>query len=243
MTWSRAGTQGGVEGIRGSVGGHDEDRAREAAAASLPHQQQALGAGQRHVDQHRVDGVILVGHRRMRLASVLRADHLAARRGEHLAERPPHEVLLIDDEDAREKFRRLRGKNLPGGIRITRAFGKIGLKERVNMNRFRQGARHWSDLSEAPLQFSAPHDPHPTREGPSLRTWMVLSTCAAFTVFAVDFLAAPTVFVSILYAVLVLLNLRAPDPRAALAIAILCSILAWTDAILTHRGSEDRHGW
>ena len=80
---------------------------------------------------------------------------------------------------------------------------------------------------------------HPTREGPSLRTWMVLSTCAAFTVFAVDFLAAPTVFVSILYAVLVLLNLRAPDPRAALAIAILCSILAWTDAILTHRGSED----
>jgi PAS domain S-box-containing protein len=80
---------------------------------------------------------------------------------------------------------------------------------------------------------------HPSREGPSLRTWMVLSTWAALTVFAIDSLTPPSVLVSVLYAVVVLLNLRAPDPRAALAMAIVCSGLAWTDAILTHRGSTD----
>jgi PAS domain S-box-containing protein len=68
---------------------------------------------------------------------------------------------------------------------------------------------------------------------------MVLSTWAALTVFAIDTLAPPTVLVSALYAVVVLLNLRAPDPRAALGIAIVCSVLAWTDALLTHRGSAD----
>jgi PAS domain S-box-containing protein len=80
---------------------------------------------------------------------------------------------------------------------------------------------------------------HPSRTGPSLRTWMVLSTWAALTVFAIDSLAQPSLLVSVLYAVVVLLNLRAPDPRAALVVAILCSALAWTDAILTHRGSSD----
>src|SRR3954464_10861997 len=80
---------------------------------------------------------------------------------------------------------------------------------------------------------------HPSRKGPSLRTWMVLSTWAAFTVFALDTLAPPGVLVSALYAVVVLINLRAPDPRGALAMAIVCSALAWTDAILTHRGSDE----
>ena len=80
---------------------------------------------------------------------------------------------------------------------------------------------------------------HPSRKGPSLRTWMVLSTWAALTVFALDTLAPPGVLVSALYAVVVLINLRAPDPRAALAMAIVCSALAWTDAILTHRGSDE----
>ena len=75
--------------------------------------------------------------------------------------------------------------------------------------------------------------------GPSLRTWMVLSTWGALTVFAIDTLAPPNVIASVLYAVVVLINLRAPDPRAALASAIVCSALAWTDAILTHRGSAD----
>jgi PAS domain S-box-containing protein len=68
---------------------------------------------------------------------------------------------------------------------------------------------------------------------------MALSTWGALTVFAIDVLAPPSVMVSVLYAVVVLINLRAPDPRAALASAIVCSVLAWTDAILTHRGSAD----
>ena len=68
---------------------------------------------------------------------------------------------------------------------------------------------------------------------------MALSTWGALTVFAIDTLAPPNVIASVLYAVVVLINLRAPDPRAALASAIVCSALAWTDAILTHRGSGD----
>ena len=81
---------------------------------------------------------------------------------------------------------------------------------------------------------------HPSREGPSLKTWVALSAWAALTVFAIDSLAPPTVMVAVLYAAVVLLNLRAPDPRAALVMAIVCSVLAWTDAILTHRGSDDK---
>jgi PAS domain S-box-containing protein len=81
-------------------------------------------------------------------------------------------------------------------------------------------------------------DPSP-RQGPSLRTWMLLSTWAALTVFAVDLLSPPTVMVAVLYAVVVMVNLLAPDPRAALATAIVCSVLAWTDAILTHRVPND----
>ena len=80
---------------------------------------------------------------------------------------------------------------------------------------------------------------HPSRDGPSLRTWMVLSTSAALTVFAIDSVMPPTVQVAMLYAVVVLLNLRAPDPRAVLGVAILCSVLAWVDGLVTHRGSED----
>jgi hypothetical protein len=63
---------------------------------------------------------------------------------------------------------------------------------------------------------------HPSRDGPSLRTWMVLSTAAALIVFAIDSVMPPSVQVAMLYAVVVLLNLRAPDPRAALGMGILC---------------------
>src|SRR5215213_6237390 len=90
-----------------------------------------------------------------------------------------------------------------------------------------------------PLQILRHMIEHPSREGPSLRTWIALSAWAALTVFAIDTLAPPTVMVSVLYAAVVLLNLRAPDPRAGLAMAIVCSVLAWTDAILNHRGSDD----
>ena len=75
------------------------------------------------------------------------------------------------------------------------------------------------------------------RRGPSLRTWLTLSTWAAVTVFAIDLIAPPLVLVSVLYVLVVLANLRAPDPRAALVSAIVCSVLAWMDALLTHRGS------
>jgi PAS domain S-box-containing protein len=75
------------------------------------------------------------------------------------------------------------------------------------------------------------------RQGPSLRVWLTLSTWAAITVFAIDLIAPPAVLVSVLYVLVVLAGLRAPDPRAALVSAIVCSVLAWTDALLTHRGS------
>src|SRR5215207_7571339 len=90
----------------------------------------------------------------------------------------------------------------------------------------------------SPFQFLRHMPQHPSRDGPSLRTWMVLSTAAALIVFVIDSVMPPSVQVAMLYAVVVLLNLRAPDPRAALGMGILCSVLAWVDGLATHRGSE-----
>ena len=80
--------------------------------------------------------------------------------------------------------------------------------------------------------------PDPTARQPlSLRAWLLLTMTAAAVVFACDVVTPPTVDAAMLYAVVVLISLRAPDPRAPLAAAVVCSILAWTDAILSHRGT------
>lgn len=71
----------------------------------------------------------------------------------------------------------------------------------------------------------------------SIRTWLLLTAAAAAGVFAADFATPPTVDFSVLYAIVVLIGLRAPDPRAPLAAALVCSVLALTDALATHRGS------
>jgi PAS domain S-box-containing protein len=77
----------------------------------------------------------------------------------------------------------------------------------------------------------------PARRPLSLRAWVLLTVAAAAAVFALDIGTPPSIDAAVLYAVVVLISLRAPDPRAPLAGALVCSVLAWTDAILTHRGS------
>jgi PAS domain S-box-containing protein len=77
----------------------------------------------------------------------------------------------------------------------------------------------------------------PARRPLSLRAWLLLTMAAGAAVFALDTVAPPNVDVAVLYAVVVLISLRAPDPRAPLAAAVVCSVLAWTDAILSHRGT------
>jgi PAS domain S-box-containing protein len=75
------------------------------------------------------------------------------------------------------------------------------------------------------------------REGLSLRAWLLLTSWAAGIVFALDLLAPPTVAVAVLYVLVVLASLRASDPRAAVASALICSVLSWIDALLTHRNA------
>ena len=77
------------------------------------------------------------------------------------------------------------------------------------------------------------------REGLSLRAWLLLTSWAAAIVFALDLLAPPSVAVAVLYVIIVLASLRAPDPRAAMAAALICSVLSWIDALLTHRHAPD----
>jgi PAS domain S-box-containing protein len=77
----------------------------------------------------------------------------------------------------------------------------------------------------------------PARQPLSLRAWLLLTMAAAAVVFALDVLTAPGVDAAVLYAVVILISLRAPNPRAPLAAAAVCSILAWTDALLSHRAT------
>jgi len=75
--------------------------------------------------------------------------------------------------------------------------------------------------------------------GPSLRAWLLLTVAAASVVFAIDLLVPEGVSVSVLYALVVLVSLGAPDPRVVVGAACLSTVFAWIDAILANRRSAD----
>jgi PAS domain S-box-containing protein len=78
-----------------------------------------------------------------------------------------------------------------------------------------------------------------TRRPISFGAWLAITLAASAAVFLVDFVAPPGVSLVVLYALVVLVTLGAPDPRAVVGAACITTVFAWTDAILAHRRSPD----
>jgi PAS domain S-box-containing protein len=81
--------------------------------------------------------------------------------------------------------------------------------------------------------------PHTTGRGLSLGALLFLTFATASAVFLTDIVLPVGVSVAGLYALVVLLSLGAPDPRAVVGAACISTVFAWTDAILTHRRAGD----
>jgi PAS domain S-box-containing protein len=73
----------------------------------------------------------------------------------------------------------------------------------------------------------------------SLRGWLMLTLAAGGVVFLTDLFVPSGVSVAVLYALVVLLALGAPDPRAVVGAACISTVLAWVDAIVAHRRAAD----
>jgi PAS domain S-box-containing protein len=73
----------------------------------------------------------------------------------------------------------------------------------------------------------------------SLRAWLLLTFVAAGVVFAIDLVVPEGVSVSVLYALVVLVSLGAPDARVVVGAACVSTAFAWTDAILANHRSAD----
>jgi PAS domain S-box-containing protein len=79
--------------------------------------------------------------------------------------------------------------------------------------------------------------------GFALGRWLLGAGAAALAVFVTDLLVPVGIWVGILYTLVVLAMLRAPDPRAALMAAVISSVFVWTDVLLTHPGRQEPVEW
>lgn len=81
------------------------------------------------------------------------------------------------------------------------------------------------------------------RTAPSLTPWLLATTAGAVAVFVLDLLSPGGLWTAVLYVLVVLAALRAPDPRVALWAAIVGSILVWTDALITKAPIQPPSEW
>jgi PAS domain S-box-containing protein len=77
------------------------------------------------------------------------------------------------------------------------------------------------------------------QRGLPLRGWLIITVAAGGAVFLFDLFAPPGVSLAVLYALVVLMALGAPDPRVVVGAACISTVLAWIDAIIAHKRGQD----
>jgi PAS domain S-box-containing protein len=73
----------------------------------------------------------------------------------------------------------------------------------------------------------------------SLGAWLLVTVATSLLVLVLDLFAPAGVSFAALYALVVLVALAAPDPRAVVGAACISTVFAWIDAILAHRRSSE----